>query len=385
MSSSEKKMYRVQRLETPELFHATESLDDLYEEEDLVNNVVSLDATPIKQEEELASPLFSEFEPTLGSPAYSEHSTAGSSTLYRSSSTGLSPADRELALPIPSHIHEVLTPGPYSCMGQSPLAALTPAFEDSPVAGPSIPLHAPIPVYPLPKYIASGSADPSVFDEAKYNYLASLPNPTFHPQQGDWLSLFSGEVLSSTVPAEIHESGHPTAVPATPTTGLATPGYTPAFFAQDLPAGLDNNLLSFTGMEAGVSEQPIWNVSSHLEYVNHQSLPPSAPGLLTATPAAILPAPAPALSVPVLTGQVGQNAGLLGDPYPWNDINRILESDQLLAVPPPVPQQSAPPTIQHTFHHTFSFVSSNGMGPDGKPIQVAIPGMQIWFTQPPAQ
>jgi hypothetical protein len=327
MSQSRENSHCVQSRDTSKSHYATKPLDDSYEEDDLVNNVVSLLPVPVKQEELPASPLFTQLGSNVGSP-----------TVY-----GFSPAGTNEVLALESPFH----------MGQSPSTALSPTTEDFPVAGSSTYLHAPAPISSggLSGWFYPGDADSSPLNEVSHHNLTPCPdNFQYWPRQG---------MFSDTFPTEIDGLGPPTAVPRTPTTGyhtagLVTPGNIPAVYAQDLPTGLNNSMFGFAGTEASV--QPTCDFSSYFN-CTEQASPFTAQTFFNAAPApapAPVPTPAPKFPTPVHTGQFNQNIGSQDDVQTWHKIGQIIESDGPAALPPPVPPQNAPlTTAQDTPPATF--------------------------------
>lgn len=365
-SPSEKDKYGARHRKALKSPHVPELPDHLHEDEGLVNNAVSLDPTPVMQVEQLpASPLFSE----SGSSASEEPPAAGPSVLVQPPSAGPSPVVLELPLPGPSSAKEAPVLGPSSSTDQPSFAAFSAVASAS-----DIPLSAPIPTRPLPENFLD-----NLLDETAYNYLASShPTSAFDfPELGDsWSDLFS-EVPPIAVTTGINESYLPTPVPTTPTTGhhslgLVTPGYTPRSHIQDLPTALDNNQFGFNGVETVVSGQMMWNTLQDFGFGDQQ--PTALPDPAFSFPAPV-PVPAPALAPfpPPVAGQSNQMTGFPGD---WNDIARVLGSDQPQPAPAPVPQQSVPLVQQ-----VIDAVNANGLGANNMPfLVVPLGGMQLWLA-----
>ncbi|KAF9651993.1 hypothetical protein BDM02DRAFT_3183990 [Thelephora ganbajun] len=339
LSPDEKAMYRVRRRETPKLPYVT---GPSYEDEDSVS-VVSLDATPVTRKEQLpASPLFSEFGPF-----------DGPSALDQAPSTGPSSAVIELALPGPSCTNKVSIPEPFSTTDQPSVNILSFVVEEPPVPGPSlIPPSTFIPLHPLPETHFLDDLGFSLLDESAYNHTPSFGSPEIN-----WWRSSSGVAL-----AETNELALPPSVPPTPTTGYSnqgsfTPGYTPGLLTQNLPAELDDNLFVFNDAESAVSGQPLWNVHQDAEYVPQQSL---------------------AFPTPAVVGQSGQQVGFPSDPYQWNEIARVLESDQPQVTPPPVYDQNATLSfLQQTLNSVN--VDNFGQG-SSKPLRMELVGVQFWLA-----
>ena len=355
----------------------TKHWEYLYGVDDLVDNVVRLDPTSVKQEEFSPPPCYSESEFTPGSPAFDEFSTPSPSTFDQVHSPEFSYPDYGSSFLSSLYTSEVPTPGPSSHMDQPPF----------PVASPSSPLPAPTPSYPIHfrRYTSPDGTNSPPFNEATSNYLDLPQNPASPYQGGGCFDHpYGGAFHSNIAPVGIDGSG-PTAAPLTPTTGynafgLATPRFTSGLCAHDLPAELDNNQFAFTGMDAGVpqqQQQPVWNFGQGSGCVDQQSMPFPSPGF-----APVAPAP----PFPVDRHSVSQE-----DQKFWENIAKTLESDQPQAAPAPIPQQviSFPTpqraTVKHTFKfkHSVSVVSLGGTGQDGTPLQISMPKVNITFTTEP--
>ena len=370
MTEEEKAMYRVQLREASEQPRITGPFYDPFEEEDLINNVVSLNSSPIKQEEQLlVSPFLGDFWPVPGPSTLDELPISGPSTSVfdQSISTGPSPVIHELPLDS-SPTDEVPATEPCSSMDQSSFTAFLSAIEESPAAGSSsIPLSAPIPTYPLPACRFLDGTDFSLLDESAYAYLPPTPTPTFASSEGNWWDLF-GEVPPTAIPTE---SDPPTSVPITPATGhsslaLPAPQYTPGLHTQDLPSGLEGGQFAFNGMEAAVPEQPTWNTHDDTGNFQQLSLAPFAP---------IPPAPVPTfLPPPMVPGQFGQMAGFSDNSCSWDNTARVLGNDQLQVTLPPIHNQNIPfAAVQQS----FDAINAN-FGQGGKPLRLA--GVSLWFA-----
>jgi len=359
MSEDEKAMYRIQPRESPELPHVTEPFDDLYEDEDLINNVVSLNDSPVKEEEQFPlSPLFSEFWSDAGPSAFDEFTAVDPSVLEEIASAGPSRVVLELPLPGPSSTHEAPVVGPSFTVDQYSLPTSSPS-----AGGPSVASPAPVPASTLtPTHLLAtdnlvNGTDLSLFDAFAYDY-PPVAEVTF-PDNNWW-----DEASYTTDPTGTYGSDLPTPVPPTPTTGytaLQTPWYTPGLHTHDLPTGFDDTQFAFNNVGAVVPEQPTQNTYS--ECLPHLSVAPPTPA----------PASVPALApVPEIAGQFGQMAGFPGDQYQWNGVTQTFENNQLLAPPPPLFNQNVPlPVIQQIF---------NAVGQDGKGFRLGPVGVQLWFT-----
>jgi len=356
-----KNEYRDQSYEPLDLLQ-TKPWDYPYGVDGLVDNVVRLDSTSVKQESRSPPPLYSESESTAGSSAFDRFPTPGPSTFDQVYSPG--PYSAVYGSPFPSSLYtsEVPTHGPSSHMDQPPF----------PVAGPSSPLPAPAPSYPVDfrGYTSPDGTDSPPFDEATSNHLGWPQNP---PPPRDWFDhIYGGAPNSSMIPVGIDESG-PTAVPLTSTTGyytngLATPIFTSGSYTHDLPAELDNNQWT------GLPQQPIWNFGEGSGCVDQQSI--------------LFPSSDFAAVTPVPPFPVDHHSVSPDDRKFWSPIAKTLESDQPQAAPAPIPQQDIPfptprpTTVQHTFtlQYSGSVVRPGGAGQDGTPVQIEMPKVNITFT-----
>ena len=354
MTEDEEDKYHTQDDETPELLQATRSSESLYEEEDLVNNVDSLNGTLVNWGGLPSSPLFTDDD----SPAFD------GLRLY------ITTPDQALSARPSPVVHE-LTPGLSSDMEQSPITSLSPT-ADSPTT-----LSAHFSSHTLPEVtFPNNTGSPSLIQIADFASFL---------QQG-----VSGEVPSDAV---INELNPPTAVPLASATmhhtaGLVALEYTPGSYPQFLPAELNNGVFPFVGMEAVVPEhpeQPIWDPIQNFGYIERELLQHATPVLPAAAPAFPLPATAPVPPVPanVAAGQFDQNAAYPDLPYQWNYIPQTFGGAQPLAAPPPVFQQQSAPSsaVQNVFNFN-SPVSLNihNATTTGQRVRTKVQGMDGWFT-----
>ena len=357
-------MYRAQRCNTPELVHVPGPFENFYGGGDLVNNVASLNATPVTQEEEHSHSLFSEFEPAVGPSAFDNSPVAGLSVFDQALSTRPSPVVLELPLPGPSTTNEV---EPFFTTPSSAIADRSSTL-----------LPAPIPSRPFPEACFLDGTDISILDESAYNHSAFLPDDKFNLPEGNWWELFDSNA-SATVPSETSQSGPTTPVPTTPFTGftgysapaIASSGYTPGLFTQDLPTRLDENQFAFNDVEGVGQGQLMWN-NTYQDFgcMDQQSLAPPAP---------VLPAAPPAFA-PVVAGQVDQMSGFPNDQYlPWTDMTQVLENERLRSAPLFVPDQSAQGVPHVAVQQALDAVNANNFGRDGKLARVGLVGVQLWF------
>ena len=374
LTPDEKAQYDVQARESSELSDVDRTIvdsDSYMDEEDLINNVFSLDSSPVKQQEQLpGSPLFSESWPTLSPSPFGEFLTAGPSTLNQTPSISPSPVLQESILGSAPALRRSST------LERAVYDTFISAIEASPVPGSSsIPPSTPIDqTHPLPPI--QFPSDEELLDESGYMYPQS---PTFSTLGLDWMNheLF-GEAPSTEVSAGVNESSPPTPVPATPTTGyrtlgFPTPGYTPLpFHAQELPSGLDNGQFQFNGVGGMAPEQSVWDAYTY---------PVNTPQFLPAPPAPIpsvsfpIPAPTPA---PVATEQIIHTIGRFpaGDTYQLDGNTRVFDCSEPQAGPSSIDQALPLAAIQQT----FDSVNTNRFGQDGKPVKFDLVGVNLLFT-----
>lgn len=349
LSPDEKAMYYVRRRDTPKPAHVTGPLDSPYDDEDIVNNVVSLIATPVAEKEELPlSPLFSESGSFVG-PSFLDEFLPGPDQV---SSTSPSHFVLELPFPGPSTTNEV---EPSSTTGQ-------PYFT------------APVLSLPLPESLFQDGTDISILDESAYNYSVFPPDTAFTSPEENWWDLNFSDLPSAMIPAETSGSSLVTPVPITPTTGytapgLATSGYTPGLFTQDLPAEFGDNQYAFNGAEGAVPEQPMWNTYQDFGHIGQQPLAPPTPVLPTFAPP------------PVATGQFDQTNGFQDYQHlPWNNSTQVPGNDGLQPPQFFVPNQCAQ-NVPHTpIQQTFNVVNTCNCGQGGKPVRIGTVGVQLWFA-----
>ena len=371
LTESKKEEYRARVRGSSEFPHATQgSSDELYEEEDTIDN----DATQVMQEDQLLdSPPPDEYRSAYDHSAVDAYFPAGPSVLDRAPPTGPSPVAQEFPLPSSSPTNEPRIIARASTVeralyhGFGIIPAARPFSVSSPPPTPIEPTHPRLPV-PFP-------SDADLLDESGYVYP---PTPMLDSQRDNvWEELF-GAGPSTALLTDTHESGPPTTIPTTPTTGykslaFPTPGYTPRLFAQGLPSGSDNDLLGFFGGEEDeASEQPMWNSYQDFEHIRQPTLALSAPALPVPSPELALspvPAPAPApvhMPVPMVPGQFDPTAGFQSNlEQPWECATRELfdQSTSLAAI-----------------QQTYEAVNANSLGEGGKPIALKMVGVQLWFA-----
>jgi len=370
MSEDEKARYRAQPHETPESPHITGPFHYLDEDEDLINNVVSLNPSPVKEEEQLPlSPLFSEFEHGGGPSIFDEFYAPGPSVLDQGPSTEPRRVVLELPFSGPSSANEFPLAGPSFNTDQFSFAAPSPSVDEPFVDSPPAVSHStPIPSHPpLPANDVVNEPDFSLLDEAAYTYQASLPpaHELTFPEYNFW-----DETSYDPIPTEIHQLDLPTPVPTTPMTGynaLQTPWYTPGLHSQPLPTGLDDTQFLFDNVEVPVvpEQQQTWSNN----YESSECFPQ-----LSMEP----PTPAPPLApVPEIGGQFDQMAGFQGDPYQWNGAPnaQMFENNQFQIPPAPVFDQNLPLAA---VQQVFNAVNINNLGQEGK--RLGLVGVQLWFT-----
>jgi hypothetical protein len=353
LPQSEKDKYAVRCRGVLELPEVTEASDHFTEDEGSADGMAGSEATPVKLETQLpVSPLFSEHGPYDGPSVLDNFLLEGSSALRRAPSIGPSPV-----------VHGL----PFS-VSTNGIPDLGPSFsvvEEHPIAGPSsTPLPAPLPSYPLPDTSLFTEED-LLQGEAAYEYLESLQASTIDPRMLGWLNFGSG-LPSAAAPPMTGDSGPPTSVHTTPTTGytqpgLVTPGFTPWGATQDLPVELGDNQFGFNGVDGAAQEQFMWNGYQDSEYVPQQPLAPPYP---------ILPTSGPAPAVMEQYNQAGMS---------WAEIARVLEGDQPHAiVPPPLPVQNASLDL---VEQALEVVNVDKPGMDGSPLRPRLMMVQLWFNQ----
>ena len=370
---------RAQPHETPESLHVTEPIYYSDEDEDFVNDVVSLNPSPVKEVEQLPlSPLFSDVGPDVGPSIFNEFHAAGPSVLDQCPSTGPRGVALELPFQGPSSVNELPLTGPSFNAGQFSFVTPSPSVNGPPIdSPPEISPSTPVPSHSLPTNNVVNQPDFSLLDEVAYTYQASLP-PTHEltfPEYNFW-----DEAPYDPIPTGVHQLDLPTPVPTTPVTGynaLQTPWYTPGLRTHDLPTGLDDTRFPYNNAEAPAvpeQQQQTWNNN----YESSECFPQ-----LSVEPPTNAPVLAPDLApAPEIGGQFDQTAGFQGDPYQWNGVANVqmFENDQLqnnqLQIPPaPVFNQNLPLAA---VQQVFNSVNVNGLGQEGK--RLGLVGVQLWFV-----
>jgi len=338
-------LYRTERRKTPKLADAAGSFDRSYGGDDLIDNVVSSNATPITQgEQDPASPLFTEVGSVVGSFVLDSPPVVQELTLPGYSPTNEVPV---LELPYTAYQPSFTTPS---------------AFEESPAGPLPTPSSAATSAYSPSENHFLGDTDFQSFDEPAFNY-------------SDFFFGTPSATASTETSSDLHTPVSTAPATGYPTPGLVTPGS--GLLAQELPAGLDDDQFVFNSAEAATPEQPMWSTCPCPQCVGQQSLVPSSPVLPTAAPT---PVPSP---VPAVQGQLVQSVEFSNDLYSGNETAQALEADQpqaALPLNPLVSDQSVQNVRLDTIQRVLNAVNTSNIGQGGKPGQVGLSGVHIWFS-----
>lgn len=370
MSEDEKAEFRAKNRESSEVPSADGDFD-LDEEEDLVNNIVSLSASPVKEEEQSSpSPLFSEVEPSVGPPAFGGSHPASPSVPHQVPSSDPPSVVPGSPLPGPSSANEGPTVGP-SLTINPPFFSTSSPSESSPGSSESSP--EPITVLapqPLPANNFVNGANFSLDDQFAYPYFGStaqVPELTF-PQYNSWEAAFDS-FQNGTYELEL-----PTPVPPTPATGytaLQAPWYTPGLQTQGLPTGSSDTQFVFSNAQTAFPEQQTWTTNEHsVNCLPHLSAAPPTPA----------PVSAPALSpAPIeITTQSNHLLGLQGDQDRSDNVTYgpMFENNQL---PSQFPLALTQETSLATAQNVFDAINVNNSLAHQEGKRIGLVGVQLWF------
>lgn len=329
----------VRRREALKLPDSTGPSEHPDEDDGSADNVGSSNATP--DEDIFGSPLSeSASSDLLGEPSSSTGpSTPGQLTITRPS-------------PVLHAFHPHLPPNESYDLG--PFSAVHDPFpieEYQIPCPPTVPLHSPIPSYPL-----SGIhhiQDPDIVRGEEVYRLLSAPE-----QVGCWDPNLQAASLA--VPPATLQLGPSTSIPSTSATacdslGFVAPWYTPGVNTQGLPAKPDDDWFAFNSVEPLAPDQPFWDAGLNFEhtYFPQQTLTSQT-----------LVAPPPLLP-PVPAAMDGSNTNSVE--AQWRSIAQILESDPPQATAPPPAYRQTTPLV--TGQQALDVLDLSQRGHDAKTLQ----------------